>query len=327
VVRLEVKSGDSDQWRDAGPINLIDGVTDLNIHGNTYLQHKQTAPKQNHEQLTKELPSNVKSFLRNQEYKYRHSPDSVDTNLLILFHGAGDTHEQYDKLAKQMELPQTATLALSSNNVELPFGLGYTWFEEMDDLGNVLDNDDARRLSSLGKAVDWLEELLICLLFEVDSNKESTDIINSFTWIPERVFLLGFSAGACLAMELCRSWRANKRSALGGTICIAGGLKTKTLPLPNKPINKQNHKPDDTKHYEATDVLVIAGSNDNVFSTKSALKSKQFYEPPTKVKVYTQEGKDHSMIGSKSEMSVVMEFLSKRLVRRMASSMEGMTCT
>jgi predicted esterase len=196
----------------------------------------------------------------------------------------------------------------------------------MDDLGNVLDNDDARRLSSLGKAVDWLEELLICLLFEVDSNKESSDFINSFTWIPERVFLLGFSAGACLVMELCRSWRSNKRSPLGGTICIAGGLKTKTLPLPNKPINKQNHKPDDTKHYEATDVLVIAGSNDNVFSTKSALKSKQFYEPPTKVKVYTQEGKDHSMIGSKSEMSVVMEFLSKRLVRRM-TSMEGMTCT
>ena len=122
--------------------------------------------------LTKELPKRTKQILGSESssmYQYNHSRDGVDENLLIFFHGAGDSHLPYDTLGKKMELPQTATLSLSAalslNNlsnespttarknsskfVELPFGLGYTWFEEMDySTGETLSKDHSRRVKS-----------------------------------------------------------------------------------------------------------------------------------------------------------------------------------
>ncbi|KAG8836921.1 hypothetical protein FRC18_010449 [Serendipita sp. 400] len=45
-------------------------------------------------------------------FTYSSSQDGVDENLLILFHGFGDTHIPFVKLAKSLKLPQTATLAI-----------------------------------------------------------------------------------------------------------------------------------------------------------------------------------------------------------------------
>ena len=313
-VRLEVQTG-SGQWRDAGPINLIDDLSNLNIACNPGTSNTNTAAKQPL-QLNKDLPSSIIHYLRNNKYQYRNSPDGIDTNLLILFHGAGDTHEPYDKLAKQMQLPQTATLAVSARNVALPLDLGYTWFEEMDNVGNSLADDDTRRLTSLSRAVDWLEHLL-CLLIGLDPNT-GTDVDSSMLWIPERIFLLGFSAGACLAMEVCRSWRAQGRLALGGAICVAGGIKTRSSLGDSASKRKANN--------EATEILVVTGSNDETYSPQSATKSKQLYDSSSTstVLIHIERGKGHSMIGSRSEMTAVMEFLAKRMVRRM-TSMETMT--
>eukprot|EP00956_Cyclotella_meneghiniana_P001025 scaffold1229_cov49-Cyclotella_meneghiniana.AAC.3 len=304
VVRLEVKSGD--EWRDAGPINLMDNVANLSLSGNTTSKEETETTTRPHP-LTKDLPSSVKTYLLHNKYRYRHSSDGIDTNLLILFHGAGDSHEPYDTLAQQMQLPQTATLALSARNVELPLGLGYTWFNEMDCLGNSLRPDDEMRLRSLRNAVDWLRHLL-CLL--IGSSRESDERL----WIPERIFLLGFSAGACLTMELCQLWRVNDdHQPLGGAICVAGGVKTKT-PFKTNDNNSGNN---------TTDVLIIVGSNDKIYSKDDAVKSKQLYES-SKVQIHVQHSKGHSMFSSRSEMEVVMEFLSRRLVKRMVS-MENMT--
>ena len=306
-VRLEVKSGD--RWEDAGPINLIDGVANLNISGGSSTSHDVSRVMNQPTCLTKELPSKVQTFLGKNNYRFRHSPDEIDTNLLVLFHGAGDTHEPYDNLAKRMELPQTASLALSARNVALPLGLGYTWFEEMSSMGEPLGNEDQNRLSSLGKAVDWLEQLLN-LLIGLSPNSTGP-------WIPERIFLFGFSAGACLVMEACRSWNVNGRLPLGGAICVAGGIKSKTLPTSNSTNCVE------TQSNQATDILLISGKNDGTYSPESAIKSKNMYGSHSKVQLYTQQNKGHSMIGSRDEMQVVMEFLSHRLVKRMAS-MENM---
>ena len=307
-VRLEVKSGD--RWEDAGPINLIDGVANLNVSGSSCTSHEVVTGIQQPACLTKELPSNAQSYLGKKNYRFRNSPDGIDTNILILFHGAGDTHQSYDKLAIQMELPQTATLALSARNVALPLDLGYTWFEEMDYMGETLGNEDQRRLSSLSRAVDWLEHLLGLLIGSSPSS--------SGTWIPERIFLLGFSAGACLVMETCRSWRENGRLPLGGAICVAGGIKSKTLP------KSKNSNSMERQSNEATDILLITGTNDETYSEESAVKSKQFYGTHSKVQLHIEQNKGHTMIGSRDEMLAVMKFLSQRLVRRM-SSMENMT--
>lgn len=313
-MRLEVLSG-SGEWRDAGPINVLNDVSKLDIACNPSPPnvHKEAEQTQH---LIKVLPSSVRSYLKNNNYRYRNSQDGIDTNMMIFLHGAGDTHEPFDKLAKKMQLAQTATLAITARNIALPLDLGYTWFEEMDGIGNPLVDEDERRLSSLSRAVDWLENLL-CLLIRPGARNGANDN-NAMMWIPERIFLLGFSAGACLAMELCQKWRAYGRLALGGAICIAGGIKTKF-----EQRKTQIAMVDNTTN-EATHVLIVSGSNDKTFSQQAAAKSKQLYDSPSKVQLHVERGKGHSMIGSRSEMTIVMEFLSKRMVRRMIS-MENMT--
>jgi len=130
--------------------------------------------------------------------------------------------------------------------------------------------------------------------------------------------MFGFSAGASLAMEECRLWKLRRNVPLGGAICIGGGIKTESLPGCVAP--KYNGNDD---QYEFTDVLIITGSKDNVYSQKMAVKTTSIYDG-SKVQVHVQQGKGHGMIGSREEMQMVMEFLSKRLVRRM-SSMEDMS--
>ncbi|KAL7458661.1 hypothetical protein ACHAWC_010289 [Mediolabrus comicus] len=264
----------------------------------------------------KVLSSSTKTILglTPNSYTFRHSHDGIDTNLLIFFHGAGDSHVPFDSLGRQMKLPQTATLSLSasmksSSFVELPFDLGYIWFEEMDYklTGEVLTNDHPQRITSLRHAVMSLDILLSSL---------------TASWIAERIFLFGFSSGACLAMELCRLWKLKRRMPFGGCICIAGGIKTISLTDSNSDTSTAT-SPQESQNQQFTDVLIITGSKDTTFTPKEAQKTKSYYEA-NKVQIHIQEGKGHGMIESRQDMQVVMEFLSKRLVRRMAS-MEGMS--
>lgn len=312
TVRLETQS-ENGTWNDVGPINLLDKNNMMSTNKTSSLSTK------------KVISSSTKTILGStpNSYTYNHSHDGIDTNLLIFFHGAGDSHVPFDSLGRQMKLPQTAILSLSasmrmklppslkqqsssssSSFIELPFGLGYTWFEEMDYklTGEVLTNDHPQRIQSLRHAVMSLDILLSSLTD--DQNDESS-------WIPERIFLFGFSSGACLAMELCRLWKLKCRMPFGGCICIGGGIKTITL------------TDNDSDTSTATDVLIITGSKDTTFKPRHAQETKSYYDA-SKIKIHIQEGKGHGMIESRREMQVVMEFLSKRLVRRM-TSMEGMS--
>lgn len=45
------------------------------------------------------------------------------TNILILLHGLGDSHESFEKLGKQMNLPETACISIRGPK-PLPFELG-----------------------------------------------------------------------------------------------------------------------------------------------------------------------------------------------------------
>lgn len=303
-VRLEVQRSDTGEWENAGSINLIEDTTTAKLDG--------TASTNG---TIRDMPTRTRQIIGNESssYTYRHSHDGIDENLLIFFHGAGDTHLPFDALGRKMALPQTATLSISAsislsnlisestNNkfIELPFGLGYTWFEEMDYecTGETLDSNHPRRLKSLTTALEILYPLLCSL---------TDQGITDFTWLPERVFLFGFSAGGCLAMELCRMWMEKGRIPMGGVICIAGGVKTKGLGNSTQ----QTQQP--------TDVLVITGEDDSVFSPADAQLSKRLYNA-SKVQIHVQKGKGHGMVDRKEEMQAIMEFLSKRLARRFVS--------
>ena len=305
-VRLEVQRTDTGEWENAGSINLINDTSTLTLDG--------TASDNNAGK--RDMPVRTRQILGHDlsSYTYRHSHDGIDENLLLFFHGAGDSHLPFDALGRKMALPQTATLSISAsitldNNltceattnkfVKLPFGLGYTWFEEMDYecTGETLPSNHPRRLKSLTYALEILYPLLCSL---------TDQGISDFAWLPERVFLFGYSAGGCIAMELCRMWMEKGRIPLGGVICIAGGVKTKGRGNSTRQTQQQ-----------PTDVLIITGEEDSVYSPADAKLSKRLYNA-SKVQIHVQKGKGHEMVDRK-EMQAVMEFLSKRLVRRFVS--------
>jgi len=96
VTRLE-KQNDDGTWEDAGQINLLeDGMASTSIiDGDSPTINNSTIPSisaQNTtiKNLTKELPKTAQQMLQSQSnhYKYQHSNDGIDTNLLIFFHGA-----------------------------------------------------------------------------------------------------------------------------------------------------------------------------------------------------------------------------------------------
>jgi dienelactone hydrolase len=174
--------------------------------------------------------------------------------------------------------------------------------------GEQLPNDHSRRLKSLKHALELLE-LILCSLSGINDTNHEGGASESATWIPERIFLFGFSAGGSLAMEMCRMWMTAGRSPLGGSICVAGGIQTEMELLG---MTKSNHQS------MPTDVLIIAGERDETYPKETALLSKQFYHS-SHVQLHVQKGKGHSMIGSKDEVQLIMEFLSKRLVRRLVS--------
>lgn len=287
----------------------------------------------------KELPMSLKLFLspnatikahRKADYLYRHSHDKIDTNLMIMLHGAGDTHESYHALAKKMNIPQCATLSIHASSIDqgfitLPFQLGHTWFAELDyTTGQPLHRNNFKLTTSLDKAVHQLQSILSKLTL---TGKDNLGV----GWLPERIFLFGYSAGACLAMETCMHRTLNRQLPLGGAVCIAGGLHT-----------TQTHNESATESAATTPVLIIGGSADQTFPPSKVHAAVHTYNllaandtgPGAAgagaggninrigAKSFIVPGKGDGMIHSEAETKAIMEFCAEHMVRRMVH-MEG----
>ena len=342
--RLEVRSGrgenGEDKWVDAGPINL-DETTATEVTGAfdaTCSDNETTSCRPTKAGRMRNLPPNARRILspnakskgdRRSNYLFKHSSDGTDTNLLVTLHGAGDTHTSFHRLARRMDLPQTAILSIHASScangfTNLPFGLGCTWFDEMDySTGEPLSENSPRRLATLNRATEKLVEVLDALSTVDDIDDTETG------WQPERIFLFGYSAGACLVMETCLKMMAKGNRPLGGGVCIAGGIKCEI------PLNSVSATTEKGLYKGYTPVLLIVGALDNNFPPSSATKSSKVYKdsylsllqgrpPPIQsmqapalepVKLFVKEGKGHSMIGSEEETRAIMEFFSRTLVR------------
>ena len=360
VARLEVRregsQGGSDQcqWSDAGPISLDSATaatllddaaaaaptptTGSGCNSGASSRSANTPAPVSAIKRKRMLPRRTKLLLspnakvkgdRKENFLFHHSSDNVDTNLLVLLHGAGDTHRAFREFAKQMDLPQTATLSIhasSCNNgfTTLPFNLGHTWFEEMDYAvtGNALADRDPRRLSSLSSAIDNLIKILQSLYIQEGGDPNEG-------WMPERIFLFGYSAGACLVMETCLRLVKQKEMPLGGAICVAGGVKCE-MPIDKK--EKVVASSESTRSFEGpTPVLVIVGSKDPNFPPNTARKASSLYNDSmsatneSAATIFVKDGKGPAMVGSEDEMRCIMEFVAKRLVREMPASAMGAT--
>jgi len=298
TAHLEIQQGTSATgeavWKDAGPIiHLLDSSPSLQSNQSAPTTPSSSAAPSPSNQA---LPKQAKEWLlsnhsiktkkdRQNLYLFRNSPDcGRNTNLLILLHGAGDSHRPFDKLAQTMALPQTATLSINSRTcgIELPFGLGNSWFQELDYAsGNPLPRNHSIREKTLHQAVDYLVVLL---------NRLTT------VWEPERIFISGYGAGATVIIETCQLWTG---PPLGGAICVGmDGLGG----------NTETSSPSNI----ATPILLLS------HDSKLMIECKSEYEAAhgkNLVETYQQTKK--GMISGPSEMEAVMKFLSKRLVLAM----------
>ena len=304
---LEIQDPDG-SWRPIGPVTVLKDEKDNDYNNGDSPATGSSPSSSSSIPSRQQLPKMVKALLlshgtsspspaaltnRKDYYLFRHAPGNErtpNTNLLILLHGAGDTHVPFDTLARTMALPQTATLSISARGyTNLPFGLGCTWFPEMDySSGEALPEQHPIRQNGIDQAVNKLMRVLTELAVRSD-------------WIvPERVFLLGYGAGATLVSTVCQAW--NVSVPLGGAVCVGGGQ----IRMPSSNDNKN-------KTTNQTPILWMVGEKDTGFSPTMARHTMEVYG--RKGEIHVEPHKGQGMIQSASEMKVVMEFLAPKLVR------------
>lgn len=254
-----------------------------------------------------------------RELKFFKSADGIESNLLILFHGMGDNESSYVAFAKALQLPQTSILALRAPYT-LPMGLGHTWFRAFEPTGFPIKPiaSERRRLATL----DYTGELLSNLLTVLQSKCE---------WSKERIFLLGFSAGAQTAL----TWALQEASPgrFGGILCISSSLmeehaaqaaqrkKQGLTPLEGSlgdtPVFISHGSEDKrvalkvaTARYRLLNEHLLDGTGKGLRSTKAKTKTKQGQVQ------FRSYRKGHTMVNSKEEARDLMRFFSKHLYLR-----------
>mmetsp|Transcript_16422 Transcript_16422/g.28450 ORF Transcript_16422/g.28450 Transcript_16422/m.28450 type:complete len:286 (+) Transcript_16422:13-870(+) len=224
-----------------------------------------------------------------KRFAYIRSRDGVDENILILLHGLGDSHANFAKLFKQMDLPQTAGLAVTAPD-ELPLNMGYTWFPAFEPDGELIiySPGERRRLDGLSETRKRMEGLIENLLQR--------------GWRSKNIFLLGFSQGGTVALDLV----CNSSHPLGGVVAVAATLLEEQLRsgVPSRPSKRDSP------------VLLLHGSHDSVVPLSLARLNRDVLKGVLQDVVLHELPKEHIMISSASEMQLVMKFFSAHLCLR-----------
>ncbi|KAJ3377056.1 hypothetical protein HDU84_009117 [Entophlyctis sp. JEL0112] len=251
----------------------------------------------------------------------------IDTHLLVLLHGLGDTHSNFITFGKRMQLPQTAVVSIGGPHSLLPpvviagFAVndndeedGNAWFPSFDALGQDIPPTSAVALSGLAHTRNLLIEFLDTCVFV----SERWGGANT-----KRVFLFGFSQGGCVALDLALALRRRRR-AIGGVVSMCGWLEVGMG-------TEDGSGAADADEVQVAgqaecvdgDVLVVQGDRDATV-TAAAWRLKQRYLDELLLKgsgtaadVAVIAGKGHALPGrDRGEMQRVMEFLAARMALR-----------
>ncbi|EME42846.1 hypothetical protein DOTSEDRAFT_72330 [Dothistroma septosporum NZE10] len=207
------------------------------------------------------------------------SPPGSDapTNVLVLLHGLGDTHDSFTNLAKQMALPETVGLSIQGPSALLDLG-GKHWGDDIifDSTTGGLDPD-----AGFKQATKMLKEVVEDVL------------MGKCGYTPREVVVFGFGQGGMAALELGSSFRDVE---LGGIISIGAGL-------PSDSATSLDPK-------SKTPVLVCAGSDQSAVTSTTEDKLKRVFEH-VEVTRYRKPG--DTMPANRDEMMPIMQFFSRRL--------------
>jgi predicted esterase len=205
------------------------------------------------------------------------SHDGVNSNVLILLQGFGDTPQNFLTFAQKMQLPQTALLTIRAQSYIPGCDDLRGWFDKYDETGTELALDSAVVRGSLQKARDQIVDMI------------RTYILCGDGWPAERVFVFGFAQGGTMAVDVSTHLK------LGGVVSISGGLSSQLYT---------------TKQYAElemkTDVLLTYGD-------KEPIGDYEFTNKFTQITRVIVKGKGQEMPKSRQEMEAVMTFFASHL--------------
>ncbi|WWC90543.1 uncharacterized protein L201_005479 [Kwoniella dendrophila CBS 6074] len=244
---------------------------------------------------SKPIPS--PGSLKPWDFSYSPSSDGNDINLLIMFHGLGDSKTPFFGLAKQLNLPSTAILSLSAPDpIPLMDHPSYSWYPTFTSTYDPLPIENHNPTVHLDKL-----RMLITKL----CSKE-------IGWKLNEVHLFGWGQGGTIALELGLSigksplqipssdgkTQAYKR--LGSIISICAPLlthPTSSLELETPICNFTRYKSNSSIHAKQKAIL------NRVF------KKVEFVHAPN-------QGNVEAMPRNKDEWWGVMKFWGQILIRK-----------
>ncbi|KAI7547087.1 alpha/beta-hydrolase [Hortaea werneckii] len=206
------------------------------------------------------------------------------TNVLILLHGLGDTHVSFEKLGKQMNLPETACISIRGPQGLLDMG-GFHWGDDVifESTSGGLDADGGFK-----QATAMLKGLV------------EDDLMVKCGYSAREIMLFGFGQGGMAALNLTVALSQQPENAsnaeLGGSISIGAPLASEAPPAL---IAKCK-----------TPILVCAGNDETSVTSTAEGKLKRIFEY-VEIKRYRRAG--DVMPNSRDEMMPIMQFFARRL--------------
>ncbi|KAI4654454.1 uncharacterized protein J4E78_007500 [Alternaria triticimaculans] len=201
------------------------------------------------------------------------------TNILILLHGLGDTNASFTKLGEQLNLPETACIAIQAPN-PLPFDLGgMHWGEDMifDSTTGEMDMDTGVQKSTLLVLDHVIRE----------------GLIGKCGYKAREIMIFGFAQGGMVALQAA----AQLEEELGGVISIGGPL-SQSVPL--KALEKKSKTP----------VLICKADKKSAVTDSATTKLKDAFQY-IEFKEWKKNG--DGMPSSRDEMLPIMQFFARRL--------------
>ncbi|KAI8933344.1 hypothetical protein NX059_009966 [Plenodomus lindquistii] len=202
------------------------------------------------------------------------------TNMLILLHGLGDTNAPFTKLGQQLNLPETACIAVQAP-APLPFDLGgFHWGDDMvfDQSTGEMDVD-----TGFQGAMRLVLEKVI-----------REGLIKNCGYKAREIIIFGFAQGGMVGLQAAAEMDGDE---LGGAISIGGVLP---LSLSLKAQEKKSKTP----------VLVCKASQGSAVTDSAMSKIKSTFEY-VEIKEWARKG--DSMPSNREEMMPIMQFFARRL--------------
>lgn len=200
------------------------------------------------------------------------------TNILVLLHGLGDTNASFTRLGQQLNLPETACVAVQAP-APLPFDLGgFHWGDDMvfDQNTGEMDMD-----TGFGASTRVLLEKVI-----------REGLVGKCGYKAREIVIFGFGQGGMAGLQAAVELGGDE---LGGVVSIGGRLPS-SVSLKTKK--------------SRTPVLVCRAARASAVTDSAVAKLKDAFEF---VEIRDWKKNGDGMPGSREEMLPIMQFFARRL--------------